>query len=293
MPTLLQMRIPLSVSSSEFEDITRSALKIRWKSSNLQRFGRNGQSQYGVDIAGLDDLRRNVGVQCRSEEKITIAKIKAAAVKAEEYQPSLQAFYLATGTTRDGRLHQAVMLYSEKRQRAGKFPIGILFWEDLYEELVTDIDEFGKHYPQFVPAQTLLNTGVRDTKSILEVKAANQQYRAAKEVYTLRHDLVSNLTDRPDIDWDDVEEFIAIDFMSHEKRIEEILERYGLDISEELKSQLTAAHSICVEGKAQVDWSEGGPQVSQSGCELAHKLYDVLDEAAKTARKWLHEKLGA
>jgi len=286
------MRIPLSDSPSEFEDITRSALKVRWRSPNLQRFGRNGQSQYGVDISGPDDLRRNVGVQCKSEEKITIDKVKAAAVAAEEFQPPLEAFYIATGTSRDAKLQQAVMLYTEERRRAGKFPVGILFWEDLYEELVTDIDEFAKHYPQFIPVQTLINSGVQDAKLILEVESVREQYRAAQEVYTLHHDLTANLPNRPDIDWYEVEEFIALDFMSHEERIEEILKRYGLHISAELRTQLTEAHSICIEGKGQVHWGGDGPHVNAKARELAGKLYSVLEAAANTARKWLHEKLG-
>lgn len=291
MPTLLQMRIPLSASSSEFEDITRSALKVRWRSPNLQRFGRNGQSQFGVDIAGADELRRNVGIQCKSEPNIAISKIKAAADLAEGFQPSLEAFYLATGSSRDARLQQAVMLYSEERRRGGKFPVGVLFWEDLYEELVTDINEFAKHYPQFVPAQTLGISEVRDARLVLEEQSGLQQYRAAQEVHSLRYDLDANLPNWPDIEWADVEEFIAIDFQSHEKRISEILKIYGLDISDELRRHLLDARSFCVEGKAQVDWSEGGPQVSCRGHELANKLYEILDTASNTARTWLQNRL--
>ena len=40
MPTLLKMRVPPPTDWSEFEDITRSALKVKWRSSDMQRNGR-------------------------------------------------------------------------------------------------------------------------------------------------------------------------------------------------------------------------------------------------------------
>jgi hypothetical protein len=290
MPTCSQMRIPLTDSPSEFEDIVRSALKVRWNSPNLQRFGRNGQSQHGVDITGPDDLTRHVGVQCKSEEALTFQKIKAAAEKAEGFAPKLEASYLTTGTSRDGKLQQEVMLLSDQRRKEGKFPVGILFWEDLYEDLVTDVNEFAKHYPQFVPSQFLSKAGVRDVKAVLQVKVANQQFRAAQEVHSLRHDLTAHLPTWPDMEWGDVEEFIALDFDAYENRISDFLKSYGLVLDDDLKTLLTEAKSICSDGKFTVEMSEDGPQVSRDGHRLADRLYHVLEKAAEMARTWLREK---
>ena len=65
MPTLSNMQDPPPKDWSEFESITLSSLKIKWKSPNLTKHGRQGQAQAGVDIYGEDDLGRFVGVQCK------------------------------------------------------------------------------------------------------------------------------------------------------------------------------------------------------------------------------------
>ena len=45
MPTLGSAEIPAPKSWDEFEDITLSAAKLRWKSSDFFRHGRQGQKQ--------------------------------------------------------------------------------------------------------------------------------------------------------------------------------------------------------------------------------------------------------
>jgi len=149
MPTLANMEIPPPKCWDEFQDITLSALKLRWKSVNLQQNGRLGQEQAGVDIFGPDDLDRRVGVQCKKttgelEPKTVLEEV----AKAERFQPPLEAFFIATTGRRDAKIQAAVRLLTEKRHTAGSFPVGVLFWDDLVQDLVTNPAEFKKHYPQ-------------------------------------------------------------------------------------------------------------------------------------------------
>jgi hypothetical protein len=44
---------------------------------------------------------------------------------------------------------------SEERIRAGKFNVGILFWDDISGDLPSNEAEFFKHYPQFAPKKDL------------------------------------------------------------------------------------------------------------------------------------------
>lgn len=79
MPTLSSMKIPPPKNWDEFECICQSALKIKWGSPNLQRNGRQGRPQAGVDIYGEDDLGRFVGVKSKNvgaELKIDIVSRK-------------------------------------------------------------------------------------------------------------------------------------------------------------------------------------------------------------------------
>lgn len=149
MPTLSSMIIPTPKSWDEFEDICLSCLKIKWNNPNLTRHGRQGQTQAGVDIYGEDNLSQLAGIQCKlTNSKLDIETIKAEIVKAETFQPTLNVFYIATTSSADVKLQKEVRLISKDRVNKGKFPIGILFWQDLIQELIVNEQEFRKHYPQ-------------------------------------------------------------------------------------------------------------------------------------------------
>ncbi|VVS92218.1 hypothetical protein [Desulfoluna spongiiphila] len=150
MPTLSSMHIPTPKSWDEFEEITTSSLKIKWNSPNLTRNGRQGQSQDGVDIFGEDECGRPVGVQCKLTTKsISIGIIDREIKNAEGFKPELSSLYIATTAPRDAKIQREVRLISLERVDNGRFPVGILFWDDLTQELIKDESEFSKHYPQF------------------------------------------------------------------------------------------------------------------------------------------------
>jgi len=52
MPTIPSMKIPTPKDWQEFESLVRDAMILRWNSPNLQKHGRTGQAQQGVDVWG-------------------------------------------------------------------------------------------------------------------------------------------------------------------------------------------------------------------------------------------------
>ncbi len=149
MPTISAAVIPFPKSWDEFEEITRDSLKLKWNSPNLQRIGRQGQSQQGVDIYGEDDLGRSVGVQCKlTENEIDLNTIQTEIQKANCFVPSLEAYYIATTSPQDAKIQRELRVLSKARLQKGEFPIGIIFWNDIVQELLNDEKVFHKHYPQ-------------------------------------------------------------------------------------------------------------------------------------------------
>lgn len=149
MPTLSNLNLPTPKSWDEFEEITLDALRIKWDSPNLQRHGRTGQPQNGVDVYGEDYFFQQAGVQCKKydeglDEKIVEEEIK----KAEGFEPPLNIFYIATTAKTDATLQKRVRLISKDRVAKGKFPVGIFFWNDIVQEIVTNEKIFLKHFPQ-------------------------------------------------------------------------------------------------------------------------------------------------
>lgn len=149
MPTIASSRVPPPKSWDEFEDITLAAVKLRWKSANFQRNGRNGQKQDGVDVFGYDDKGRHIGVQCKNIEAILSLKdIEEEVARARGFEPPLDCIYIAMTTKRDAPLQKAVRALSAEREKAGDHPVRLLFWDDIYQDLSRDSAIFRAHYPQ-------------------------------------------------------------------------------------------------------------------------------------------------
>ncbi len=148
MPTLSNINFPTPKSWDEFEEITLDALRIKWDSPNLQRHGRLGQAQAGVDIYGDDYLSQKAGVQCKKyDTELTIETIKKEIKNAEKFRPEIDIFFIATTLPTDSALQKKVRLISKDRNDNKKFPVGIFFWNDLVQELVTNAKIFKKHFP--------------------------------------------------------------------------------------------------------------------------------------------------
>jgi hypothetical protein len=149
MPTLSNINLPTPKSWEEFEEISLDALRIKWDSPNLQRHGRQGQQQAGVDIYGDDYLSQIAGVQCKKyDTDLTLKIIEDEVKNAESFDPPLDVFYIATTFPTDATLQKQIRLISKKRRGAGKFPVGIFFWNDIVQELVTNEKILKKHFPQ-------------------------------------------------------------------------------------------------------------------------------------------------
>ena len=139
MPTISNMNLPTPKSWDEFEEITLDPLKIKWDSPNLQRHGRRGQSQNGIDIYGEDYLSQHVGVQCKKYDlELKKSVIEEEITKAERFQPAIKIFFIATTQPTDAKLQKDVRLISKDRTSIGKFAVSIFFWDDIVQELVTN-----------------------------------------------------------------------------------------------------------------------------------------------------------
>ena len=164
MPTLSSSKIPPPRSWEEFENITRDALAIKWNSPNLQKNGRKGQPQWGVDVFGEDHLGRLVGIQCKNQEvDTTVSLVRQELSKAECFEPPLDAWFMAVTHEADSELQEDLRMESQERVETGRFPVGIFFWDDIVQELLKEPATFSKYYPEFdsVPTELPRPSGLR------------------------------------------------------------------------------------------------------------------------------------
>ncbi|SDY99203.1 hypothetical protein [Nitrosomonas sp. Nm33] len=158
MPTISNSHIPSPKSWEEFQEITLSAAKLRWKTDKFFGNGRGGQRQKGVDVYGTTLDGQLVGIQCKnSPSGLDDSDVTKEITKAESFQPALTTLYIATTSPRDARLQESVRKISASRKAAGKFSVDLLFWEDISADLSSDDQVFFRHYPQLKPDLNQMN----------------------------------------------------------------------------------------------------------------------------------------
>ena len=172
MPTFAGSRVPPPLSWDEFEEIVCSAAKNRWKNPDFTRHGRQGQRQDGVDIYGTSGEGLLIGIQCKNTPNgITAAMIAEEVTKAESFQPSLSCLYVATTAETDQAVQQSVRELSSKRKACGAFEVVVLFWGDIWSDLVLDESRLFQHYPQLSSRIIESNLPTHDQKLFQEFQS--------------------------------------------------------------------------------------------------------------------------
>jgi hypothetical protein len=152
MPTVHSMKIPVPKDWQEFESLVRDAMILRWNSPNLQKNGRTGQAQQGVDVWGPDEIGRRVGIQCkRYKTPLTLKDVVEEVAEAEKFKGTFSALFLATTTDHDSTLQAKVRQLSDQRVAQGKFAVSIMFWDEIIASLALNPIVFKTYYPMIQP----------------------------------------------------------------------------------------------------------------------------------------------
>ena len=139
-----------------FEDIVCDVFSRKYNNYNFQRYGRSGQVQTGVDIAGPAEGRM-LGIQCKHHPagNIETSEIDDEITKSESFSPPLNEYVIATSADRDTKAHKHVLEISAQREREGKYPVVIKFWEDIYGWLSDYPDLLYKHFTKHFPVREM------------------------------------------------------------------------------------------------------------------------------------------
>jgi len=127
----------------DFEKFLKGVVDVIWEQQGWQNYGRQGQSQAGIDLYGYDSKGNFVGIQCKKKnltnsdgqllinslitEKLINDEIKSAeTIKS----PELNKLIFATTSSRDAKIQDIVKNIDNERRKNGKFTVEIWFWED-------------------------------------------------------------------------------------------------------------------------------------------------------------------
>lgn len=152
---LLDQQLPAPNNWDKFEALTRALFAAVWKNPLIQRHGRTGQAQHGVDVFGSskDEPGRTYGVQCKGKDQLysaaaTADEFDTELAKAEHFSPQLSQWVFATTAPNDGALQRHAAAISERRVKAGQFRVAVLGWESIVGLLSSHPEVVEEFYPE-------------------------------------------------------------------------------------------------------------------------------------------------
>src|ERR1700741_2146583 len=100
------MKAPLNLRRpanwQDFENLCKKLWGEIWNCAEIQKNGRLGQDQSGVDVYGIPSNEVSYyGIQCKGKSEYTHAQFSEAEIiqviaNAQDFQPTLKKLYLAT-----------------------------------------------------------------------------------------------------------------------------------------------------------------------------------------------------
>jgi hypothetical protein len=134
----LKIYLPPPHNWQDFQSLVKDIASVRYDTTTVQEYGRQGQLQYGIDTFAVDrDGTTRIGIQCKeTKDPLTLGEVTADADKACAFPNGLDIFILATTASTDARLQDAIIALNKSKKYP--FKVRIEFWNDL----VNDINKF-------------------------------------------------------------------------------------------------------------------------------------------------------
>jgi hypothetical protein len=127
----------------DFERLCKKLWGEIWNCSDtIQRNGRNGQNQHGVDIYGIPKGQSEYyGIQCKGKDEYTHSQLTKEEIdneitKAKTFKPSLKRFIFATTANKDALIEEYIRIKNIENINEGSFEIYLASWEDIVDLLM-------------------------------------------------------------------------------------------------------------------------------------------------------------
>lgn len=123
----------------DFESLCLLLWREEWRSDDIKKNGRNGQSQKGVDICGHREGENEYsGIQCKCKpgnKALTTDEIDEEIDNAIEFKPALKRLIFATTADKDAPIEEYVRIKDDENRKKGLFSIDIKSWQDIVDML--------------------------------------------------------------------------------------------------------------------------------------------------------------
>ncbi|HWG21327.1 MAG TPA: hypothetical protein VG225_12425 [Terracidiphilus sp.] len=117
-----------------FEELCLAVLKRHWSRPGLERFGKKGEEQFGVDIFDTLGECPMYGAQCKLKEaskSLEPAEIRTEVEKAEAFPAKLDHYAIMTTGKVSGAAQLTIQQINQKHRSAGSFTVELFTWDKI------------------------------------------------------------------------------------------------------------------------------------------------------------------
>lgn len=139
----------------DFESLCKKLWGEIWNCPEIQKNGRLGQEQNGVDVFGIPFGEvAFYGIQCKGKneynnEQFTKKEIDSEILKAMTFEPKLKKLYFATTALNDSKIQAYVRTKNIEHIKTEKFEVHLFSWETI----VDLIDENKQTHDWYIKSQ--------------------------------------------------------------------------------------------------------------------------------------------
>ena len=150
-----QLDLPPPKNWQDFEDLCHALWERQWNCSTIQKHGRSGEKQQGVDILGQPNGgERFHAIQCKlksgrgiGKSKLTRREIEIEIAAAETFNPPVAQLIIATTAPSDTKIQKFVRELSVRHVRQGGFAVEVLSWHEIVLRLAKYPDLIDRFWP--------------------------------------------------------------------------------------------------------------------------------------------------
>jgi hypothetical protein len=168
-----------------FEKLCLAVLKRHWSRSGLERYGKRGEEQFGVDIFDTLGEIPTYGAQCKLKEQsksLEPGEIRDEVRKAEKFPIKLDHYAILTTGKISGAAQLTIQALNQEHRAKGLFTIELFTWEKLTEltRQYTEIEQqfYGGLHSDDVAKITSKLDFIVDRTETLAASAANNEIDA-------------------------------------------------------------------------------------------------------------------
>jgi len=139
-----------------FEDLCLALLKQHWSKPRLERFGKRGEEQHGIDILDVGGGLPLYAAQCKLKgalKTLPPAEIKAEVEKVKSFRPKVNYFAILTTGKASTASQRTIQEINRQHKQDGLFEVDLFTWNRI-EELIRRYPDVEQQFFGGIPYQT-------------------------------------------------------------------------------------------------------------------------------------------